>query len=84
MLMSEVKEYGRRLRMKVTPKESVVCDSCNTKDSFIYFAGPGGSRRVCMVCEKQQTGIDMHSIGYSDDLPFVPKCLGDYRILRPA
>ena len=45
--------------MKVIPKESVVCNNCNTKDSFIYFGGPGGSRRVCMVCKNEQTGIDV-------------------------
>lgn len=71
--------------MVVIPKESVVCDGCDTRDGFIYFAGPGGSRRICIACKNEQVGIDVIVDSHqSDDPPFVPKRLGDYRILRPT
>lgn len=61
--------------MKVKRESAVVCDGCNTRDSFIYFAGPGGSRRVCTVCSNQQTGIDIVvNLHQSDDPPEMEVC----------
>lgn len=66
--------------MKVTPKESVVCNNCGRKDSFIYFAGPSGSRRVCIACKNEQVGIDIVvDLHQSDDPPeFVAKRVSNY------
>lgn len=50
--------------MKVKLESATVC-TCG--GNFIYFAGPGRSRRICVVCLNQQTGIDMRGVGYSDD-----------------
>lgn len=53
---------------------------CSCGGNFVYFAGPGGSRRVCTVCLNQQTGIDMCvDSRQSDDPPshrvrVCPKC----------
>ncbi len=72
--------------MTVTPRRNVVCDGCNTRGSFIYFAGPDGSRRVCICCSNEQTCIDVIvDLHQSDNPPaddvFVAKQVSDYPLV---
>ncbi len=53
--------------MKVKPE---LATACICGGNFIYLAGPGRSRRICVMCLNQQTGVNICvDLAQSDDPP---------------